>query len=259
MGLLPLALLALVIAIRIIDPTPIQRMRLATFDEFQRRLPRAWVDAPVRIIDIDDASLEWLGQWPWPRTRIATLVDRLRERGAAAVVFDVLFAEPDRTSPKQVLKVWRCFTRNPEFEKLAPDLPDHDQVLARAIEKIPTVLGFMLTDGPEWANRPRVNWGLSVAGEDPRPFLSLFSGTIVNLPGLEAAASSQGSINSSVDIDGIIRYVPVLFRLKGDDTVSGEVYPRWRPRLCVWLRARHPCHQIVGRQRQYRVRRGDGA
>ena len=98
----------------------------------------------------------------------------------------------------------------------------------------------MLTDGPEWANRPRVNWGFSVAGEDPRPFLSLFSGTIVNLPGLEAAASSQGSINSSVDIDGIIRYVPVLFRLKGDDTVSGEVYPRWRPRLCVWFRARHP-------------------
>jgi adenylate cyclase len=224
-GLLPLALLALAVAIRIMDPTPIQRMRLVTFDEFQRRMPRAWTDTPVRIIDIDDSSLERLGQWPWPRTRIAELVDRLRERGAAAVVFDVLFAEPDRTSPKQVLQVWRRLTRNPELERLAPRLPDHDQVLATAIGKIPTVLGFMLTDEPQSARRPRVNWGVAVAGDDPRPFLSQFPGAIVNLPELEAAAAGQGSFNSSVDVDGIIRHVPVLFRLIGNGTVSGEVYP----------------------------------
>ena len=84
-GLLPLALLALAVVIRVMDPTPIQRMRLVTFDEFQRRAPRVWTDAPVRIIDVDDASLERLGQWPWPRTRIAELVDRLRERGAFRV------------------------------------------------------------------------------------------------------------------------------------------------------------------------------
>jgi len=61
-GLLPLALLALAIAIRVMDPTTIQRMRLVTFDEFQRRMPRAWTDAPVRIVDVDDANLERLGQ-----------------------------------------------------------------------------------------------------------------------------------------------------------------------------------------------------
>lgn len=136
------------------DPTPIQRMRLVTFDEFQRRAPRAWTDAPVRIIDVDDASLERLDQRQWPRTRIAELIDRLRERGAAAVVFDVLFAEPDRTSPKQIIRVWQRLTKDPELTNLAPRLPDHDQVLGRAIAKIPTVLGFMLTDDPNLSKRP---------------------------------------------------------------------------------------------------------
>jgi adenylate cyclase len=224
-GLLPLALLSLAIAIRVMDPTPIQRMRLVTFDEFQRRAPRAWTDAPVRIVDVDDASLERLGQWPWPRSRMAELVDRLRERGAAAVVFDVMFAEPDRTSPKQVLKVWQRLTNDPALAKLAPRLPDHDQVLAKAIGKIPTVLGFMLTSDSPPAHRPRVNWGIAVAGDDPRPFLSQFSGAIANLPELEATASGQGSFNSSVDVDGIIRHIPVMFRLLGNGTVSGEVYP----------------------------------
>ena len=224
-GLLPMALLALAVVIRVMDPTPIQRMRLITFDEFQRQLPRAWTDAPVRIIDIDDGSLERLGQWPWPRTQIAELVKRLRERGAAAVVFDILFAEPDRTSPRQILRIWQGLSQNPDLEKLAARLPDHDQVLARNLAEIPTVLGFMLTDDATSTHRPRINWGMAVAGDDPRAFLNLFTGAIVNLPELEAAAAGQGSINSSVDVDGIIRHVPVLLRLKGDGTVSGEVFP----------------------------------
>jgi len=153
------------------------------------------------------------------------LVDRLRERGAAAVVFDVMFAEPDRTPPMQILQDWRRLTNDPVLAKLAPRLPDHDQLLAQAISKIPTVLGFMLTDDTQSARRPRVNWGIAVAGDDPRPFLSQFSGSVANLPELEATASGQGSFNSSVGVDGIIRHAPVMFRLLGDHTVSGEVYP----------------------------------
>jgi adenylate cyclase len=140
-------------------------------------------------------------------------------------VFDVLFAERDRTSPRQVFQIWQRFSPDPALTDLIPRLPDHDRILARAITKIPTVLGFMLTDDPESARRPRVSWGVAVAGDDPRPFLGQFSGAVPNLPMLEAAAAGQGSINSAVDVDGIIRHVPVLYRFKGDDTVSGEVYP----------------------------------
>ena len=54
----------------------------------------------MRVVDIDERSLETLGQWPWPRDRLAELVDRLHAAGAAAVAFDFLFIEPDRMSPR---------------------------------------------------------------------------------------------------------------------------------------------------------------
>jgi adenylate cyclase len=58
-------------------------------------------EVPVRIIDVDDASLAALGQWPWPRTLLADMVNTLRDAGAAVIAFDMLFPEPDRTNPLQ--------------------------------------------------------------------------------------------------------------------------------------------------------------
>jgi CHASE2 domain-containing sensor protein len=58
---------------------------------------------PIRVVDIDDASLRSIGQWPWPRTIVAQLIDKLREAGSAVIAFDIDFAEPDRTSPKLLL------------------------------------------------------------------------------------------------------------------------------------------------------------
>ena len=78
------------------------RMRNALFDQYQRWQPRADLPAPVRIIDIDEASLQRLGQWPWPRSRLAQMVERLGASQVAAIGFDVMFSEPDRTSPKAI-------------------------------------------------------------------------------------------------------------------------------------------------------------
>ena len=58
----------------------------------------------VRIVDIDDQSLARIGQWPWPRSKIAELVDRLGS-SAAAVAFDIVFAEPDASSPEQIIRL----------------------------------------------------------------------------------------------------------------------------------------------------------
>jgi len=222
---LPPAILALAVIARIVDPTPVERLRMAAFDEFQRQKPRVWTDTPVRIIDIDDATLERMGQWPWPRLRVAALVDRLRELGAATVAFDVLFAEPDRTSPTRITKLWRQFTNDPELTRLTNRLPDHDRVFARSLADMPTVLGMILNNDSASSRPRRKQWGVAVAGDDPRSFLWNFTGATWSLPGLEASAAGQGSINSSVDADGIIRRIPLLFRLAGDGTISDEVYP----------------------------------
>ena len=51
----------------------------------------------IAIVDIDDLSLSTIGQWPWRRDRIAQLIARLREQGAAVIALDVVFAEADRS------------------------------------------------------------------------------------------------------------------------------------------------------------------
>src|SRR4051812_46797623 len=73
------------------------------YDFANQLSPRRDEGGPVRVVDIDEASIERLGQWPWPRTEMAKLVERLAAAGAVAVAFDIVFAEPDRTSPALAL------------------------------------------------------------------------------------------------------------------------------------------------------------
>jgi CHASE2 domain-containing sensor protein len=79
-------------------------MREQTMDQFQRLSPRPHIDQPVRVVDIDEAALARFGQWPWPRDRLAELVDKLDALGAAAIAFDMAFAEPDRLSPARLMQ-----------------------------------------------------------------------------------------------------------------------------------------------------------
>ena len=80
----PLLLIAGAVALRIADPPNLRDFRYKIFDGYQRLAPREYQPAPVVVIDIDEETLERYGQWPWPRTRVAELVDRLRQAGAAA-------------------------------------------------------------------------------------------------------------------------------------------------------------------------------
>ncbi len=100
-ALLSLATAALGLALVLMDPLALQALRNNGFDQYQRWQPRTYEAVPVRIVDIDEASLEKIGQWPWSRRKLAELVDQLGHQGAAAIGFDVVFAEPDRTSPRR--------------------------------------------------------------------------------------------------------------------------------------------------------------
>jgi len=119
-------------------------LRSALFDQYQRWYPRPYAEVPVRIIDIDEESLARLGQWPWPRQRVAELVDRLQAAGSAAIGFDVLFAEPDRTAPQAVADLWRL---DGALRRQVLALPDHDRLLAEALQRADVVLGFALVNG----------------------------------------------------------------------------------------------------------------
>ena len=94
-----LAILVGLAALRVADPFAVEELRVRTFDGFQVIEPRVKTARPVTIIDIDEKSLAKLGQWPWPRTRVADLIDKLTALGAVVIAFDIVFAEPDRLNP----------------------------------------------------------------------------------------------------------------------------------------------------------------
>ena len=72
---------------------------------YQQLAPESYdPNLPVRVLNIDEQSLAKIGQWPWPRTTVGNLVKALAARGAASIAFDVLFAEPDRTSLDEIAK-----------------------------------------------------------------------------------------------------------------------------------------------------------
>src|SRR4029077_6007219 len=96
------------------DADALAHFRLNVFDEFLRLKPRLYEPIPVRIVDIDDDSLDYFGQWPWPRTLLAKLVNRLNELGAAAIVFDILLLDADRTTPSRIIS---------SMEEIGPDDP----------------------------------------------------------------------------------------------------------------------------------------
>jgi len=92
-------LLFALVPLRLADPRPLQELRVRTFDFFQVLRPRPQEIRPVVIVDIDEASLKAIGQWPWPRTTVADLVTQITKLGAVAIGFDNIFPEPDRMSP----------------------------------------------------------------------------------------------------------------------------------------------------------------
>src|SRR6056297_1289201 len=91
-----LALLLALLALRVADPAPVSALRFASFDLYQQLKPRIAEPLPVAIIDIDDASLAELGQWPWPRTLVAEMIGAATQAGAVAIALDIVFSEPDR-------------------------------------------------------------------------------------------------------------------------------------------------------------------
>jgi adenylate cyclase len=208
-----LAIVALLTFLRASDPQLLRSIRDVSFDEYQRISPRPFENLPVRVIDIDEESLRQFGQWPWPRDRLALLVNRLSEMGAATIAFDILFAEPDRLSPRAV--VGNVAGVDPA---LLAQLPDNDEIFADAIAGKPVVLGFGLSN--EGTYRPPVKAGFAYTGESPIAAPPHLRVATPLRPRLEANAAGIGHISLNPgNPSPVVRAVP-LFLTDGE-----QLYP----------------------------------
>jgi adenylate cyclase len=168
------------------------------------------------IVGIDEASLSEFGQWPWPRYRLAALVERLQQLGAQVIAIDVLMPEPDRTSPEIVMAERQRDLVDSVAGHPLPMLDSNSQLLADVLMQSASVLGYYLnfsqaTQVGLQQGVPIAPQGMTVISPEhstdfwPKPL-----GLIRSLPVLTDAASAEGFTNALVDIDGTLRRVPLL-------------------------------------------------
>jgi adenylate cyclase len=216
-----IVLLFALVALRLADPRPLEELRLRTFDFFQVLRQREQHVYPVAIVDIDEASLQAIGQWPWPRTILADLVTRITQAGAVAIGFDVIFAEPDRMSPAIAEQSFRGI--DAETRAKLDSLPSNDDVLADAMKHARVVVGQagVANPVPISAVEAALRTGFAIRGPDPSPYLVTFPGLLRNVPPIEAAAAGRGLLSFNPEAHGVIRRVPVI--MEAQDTLVPSI------------------------------------
>lgn len=210
------ALLIAAVALRIVNPPQLEIAQLRYFDLLQSFDPRVEQAYPVTIVDVDERSLAAFGQWPWPRTALAEMIQRLMAAGAVVVGFDMVFPEPDRQSPAVFARGLRGV--GPDVVASLESLPSNEQILAETLRGSRVVMGQATHSEEAPAGAPAVQPTVSFGyiNGDPRGEVFAFPGLVRNLAEIEAAASGLGIFSVKDESDGVIRRVPALVRI-GED------------------------------------------
>jgi len=210
-------------ALKAVDPDVAKLIRHKVFDFYQTVEPRKVSSFPVLIADIDEASLKAYGQWPWRRTRLAELIDKLTRAGAIVIGIDALFAEKDRLSPPALAKELPQLSPTAKKELLA--MPENDMVFADAMRKSRVVLGISGLQQPgigETADKlPAAK--IATHGGNVAPFLVHYADLIPLVGELAHAASGVGIVNIVPETDGVVRRAPALAQVGGHTFLSMSV------------------------------------
>lgn len=208
MALLPWVAIAVLASIQLEDPLPRTRIRDLAFDQLQKLHPAAYDDQiPLRVIAIDDPSLNAVGQWPWPRTVMAQIVDQLTAMGANVIVMDVFLAEADRTSPEQVKQFW---PDNPQLDAMLARFPSHDQLLADSMARSRVVSGVVASNVYHADSSPRPKVLIESTGGDARDWMRSWASATGFLKPLTDQSIGAGVVTLVPDHDGILRSLPLL-------------------------------------------------
>ena len=221
----PLALIFLVLLITVqswVDSAQINPVRTAIFDFYQRLKPRQEQLFSVAIVAIDEASLQRYGQWPWPRTQLAKLLERTAALQPHAIALDILFVEPDRVSPAYFVQTYPLLDQH--LKQQLEGLPSTDEIFAKAMARYPIVVGRVGINDSDVANTgakfdaaPQIQF--VIKGPDPSRRLLHFQRQLSNLAAIDQASHGLGFVNTLHDPDGIVRRIPLVM------VVDGQIVP----------------------------------
>ncbi|MFM0341458.1 CHASE2 domain-containing protein [Paraburkholderia fungorum] len=193
-------------------PDSFKTARQILFDQYQRHYPRIPTAQPVTIVEIDEETLATVGQWPWPRNRLANLVDALAALKPLAIGLDIYMPEPDQTSPDKV-----AANLPPTAAALAAGLralPSHEAILAQSLRAAPTILGAAPLDHDIFAASTDLRSApILVHGSEPLDSVQRFDFVLASLPELQAAAHGQAMLSVALE-QGVVRHIPLIMGLR---------------------------------------------
>lgn len=193
-------------------PDTLAPMRLALFDRYQTSLPRQPIADPVVLVEVDEASLKALGQWPWPRHYMAALIDAIAGARPAVIGIDILFAEPDQTSPGALAESRADLP--PEVLAALRMAQTNDGILATSMAAAPVVLGAAGFNYPTSNTREGMRtWPIVVAGANPVAKVPGYSHVLASMPELQTRARGQALLSSEPE-GGVVRRVSLVSALQ---------------------------------------------
>ncbi len=193
----------------------LMRPRLLVFDAYQSLMPRVREAGPVTIVEINEDSLKRVGQWPWPRTQLARLIDQVNAMKPVAIGLDMLLVEPDRMSPgaaewfheaPQDLRAWLTVRG------------DNDAIFAQSLKGAPIAIGIAGLDQATPRTGPLTPSQIHTV--DPEKWLRRYDGAMRSLPIIDNAAAGHGILSVDMYGDGIIRRLPLVTSVNGQPVPS---------------------------------------
>lgn len=219
---LPVLALVLALAVMMLDPYgAATALRLKGFDFLQASAPAPSAETATRppaiAVEIDEAALEAFGPWPWPRWRLAETVRRIAAAGPRLLVFDLVLAEPDPTSPENAVRAFAPGTEIGELEAALSGSPGHDRALSSALRSANAIAAFGAADRPPpgAAVPPPAEFGFVFPRDNPLTMVPDRASAVRSVPAMDVRADHLGAALQSPDADGKLRRLALLANVGG--------------------------------------------
>jgi adenylate cyclase len=210
-------ILIAMVALKVWNPPIVDELEIRVYDTYQKLSPRPAPEPAVLVVDIDEASLAQLGQWPWSRKVVGDIVLKVAQAGAAGIGFDVVFAEADNLSPARFAE--RTAGLDPATKESLEHMPSTDAYFAEVIKQTRAVLGQSEANEGRVGGPAPAPAAIAALNGDPKRFLLSFPNIVGNLPEFEKVAAGRGMFIVNPESDNIVRRIPAIVR------IGSQIYP----------------------------------
>ena len=184
-----------------------KRIGFLNYDLYQNIFEEDFSTNKVVIVDIDEKSIEKIGQFPWRRDVYSTILENLNSAEASAIAFDIFFSEEDTQNPVKIFK---------EFNLNSENILNSDELFLDSIKNSNVILPLVGATKEFKKNNFSPKANIITKGEDPLNYLYNYQGYISSLDKFNNAAKGLGSISIIDSEDGILRYVPLILNIDNE-------------------------------------------